>query len=57
MIIGIFIDSMPMKCMDQIPIPKVTPPAIRQNSAALRGARGILPAQSKATNEAINATK
>ncbi|MGC8401921.1 hypothetical protein ACP3P6_21970 [Enterobacter mori] len=56
MIIGIFIDSMPMKCIDQIPIPKVTPPAIRQNSAALRG-QGILPALSKATNKAINATK
>ncbi|WP_236249493.1 hypothetical protein [Enterobacter oligotrophicus] len=57
MIIGIFIDSMPIKCIAQIPIPSVTPPVIRQNVAVLRLDSGILPALSNATNEAINATR
>ena len=57
MIIGIFIASMPMKCIDQIPMPSVIPPATRQNMATFRLEREIFPALSNATNEAINATR
>ena len=56
-IIGICIDSMPIKCIDQMPIPSVIPPAMRQNRAAFRLERGIFPALSSATKEAINATR
>ena len=54
---GICIDSMPIKCIDQMPMPSEMPPAIRQNRAAFRLERGIFPALSSATKEAINATR
>ena len=54
--IVIFMASIPIKCIDQIPIPSVAPPESRQKVDSRLLEIATLPALSRAIKEAINAT-